>query len=106
MYGSSMPGGALIVLFVAVVVVGTIAALVQDRRHRAKGLGPMNPAGLRPTNWRYRTDQRGNLHVTITDYGLTQRRSRSYTFAPGTPDSAIPMEALQAVRKARRAGWR
>lgn len=92
-------------------LIGTPVAIVvcisRYITYRKQGhTGPVNPAGLRPTNWNYRVDQRGHLHVTINDYGLTQRRSRSYTFAPGTPDSAIPMEARYAVRKARReANW-
>ena len=93
-------------------LIGTPAVVVvciaRCGAYRKQGhTGPVNPAGLRPTDWRYRVDQRGHLHVTITDYGLTQRRSRSYKFAPGTPDSAVPMEARYAVRKARRdANWR
>ncbi len=37
-----------------------------------------SPASRLPTDWRYRVDQRGHLHVTIIDYGLSQRPHPDY----------------------------
>jgi hypothetical protein len=95
------------IAFGIVVVVGVIVALAKQTKYRAEGhTDDMNPSGLRPHNWRSRTDGKGNLTVTITDYGLTQRKSRTYKIAAGTPQTAVPMEARQAAQKARKAGWK
>jgi hypothetical protein len=61
-----------------------VVCIARYGAYRKQGhTGPVNPAGLRPTNWRYRVDQCGHLHVTITDYGLTQRRSPLLHVRPG-----------------------